>query len=147
MKIRHLTPDVIAAWKAADFTALHSALGLSPWNVSPLPGEIIELGVDQGEPREWMGSAQQRDWRNAQALQRELLEVAGWPDCRKAYEENLREAEDWLAYCQELVDDPTHGGTGTGSDPESRRRKLEDAEAKLAYRRELLDGLDEKLPT
>ena len=51
-----------------------------------------------------------------QALQRELLKVAGWPDCRAAYQENLREAEEWEEYCQELVDHPDRGHSGTGSD-------------------------------
>jgi hypothetical protein len=78
-----------------------------------------------------------------QALQRELLKVAGWPDCRAAYQENLREAEEWEEYCQELVDHPDRGHSGTGSDPASRRRKLGETKAAVADRRRLLAELDE----
>src|SRR5262245_17999477 len=44
-----ITPRAVAAWKAADFGALHSALGLKPWECSPLPREITALGVSRDE--------------------------------------------------------------------------------------------------
>ena len=45
--VTEFTDEVIAAFKAADFHRLHRALGLSPWNASPLPIEIHGLGVSQ----------------------------------------------------------------------------------------------------
>jgi hypothetical protein len=38
---------------------------------------------------------------------------------------------------------PDRGGIGTNSDPASRRRALQEAEADVAYRRQLLEDLDE----
>jgi hypothetical protein len=113
----YLTAEVIVAWHACDFGELHMALNLAPWNYSPLPVEVTALGVTQGLPPDHLLAHQVADWRDAQALQRELLEVAGWPDCRGVYEENLRKAEAWAGYCKLLVDHPERGGTGTGSDP------------------------------
>lgn len=139
-----ITPEVIASWQACDSCALHSALRLHPWNSSPLPREVTCLGVDQGAPPAYLDAFKRRDWRQAQALQRELLKVAGWPtDCRVAYEENLREAEEWAAYCQELIDHPERGPApgSTGADPVSRRQALEEAEADVAYRKKLLADL------
>jgi hypothetical protein len=114
--------------------------------IASVPKGVVarcSLGVNQGSPPECMDQFQRKDWRNAQALQRELLKVAGWPDCRAAYQENLREAEEWEEYCQELVDHPDRGQSGTGSDPASRRRKLGETKAAVADRRRLLAELDE----
>ncbi len=127
-----LTPEVIAAWLAADCSALHCALGLQPWESSPLPREITALGVDDDD-----------DDRPIVELQRKLLAVAGWPDCRRIYEENLRDAQGWARYCADLVRHPEHGGQGTGRDPVSRRAALKQAKAAVAYRKELLAGLED----
>ena len=80
-------------------------------------------------------------WQQAIAFQRELLAMAGWPDCRAAYEENLQKAKDRAAYCQQLLDHPQRGGQGT--DIASRKRALADALAGVAWRQALLDGLKE----
>ena len=80
-------------------------------------------------------------WQHAIAFQRELLAIAGWPDCRAAYEENLQKAKDRAAYCQQLLDHPQRGGQGT--DIASRKRALADALAGVAWRQALLDGLKE----
>jgi hypothetical protein len=124
-----ITPEVIAAWKACDGDALHDLLRLQTFDSSPLPKEITALGVSEDDPRIF-------------ELQRKLLEVAGWPDCRRAYEENLRDAEEWRDYCAKVIVHPLMGGQGTGCDPASRRRSLEEAETEVTYRRALLEGLD-----
>jgi len=80
----------------------------------------------------------QKSYAQAILLQRELLKIAGWPDCRSAYAENLREAEDWAAYCKEMFEHPERGHQGTGSDPKSRRAALKDALEAVAYRKRLL---------
>ncbi len=80
-------------------------------------------------------------------LQRQLLAVAGWPDCRAAYGENLREAEKWRDYCADLVRDPKAGHRGTGDDPQSRRQRLKEAQQEVAYRRKMLAELDVKETT
>lgn len=74
-------------------------------------------------------------------LQRALLEVTGWPDCREAYEHNLAEAEDWRDYCALLVRDSDAGHRGTGSDLASRRQRLKEAREEVAYRKKLLADL------
>jgi hypothetical protein len=77
-----LTPAAIEAFKAGDYHRLHQALGLGPWEPSPLPVEIIgALGVRPGDPPNWPGADNDlwvtRGWPKAQALQRELLAVLG----------------------------------------------------------------------
>ena len=131
---RRISPEAIAAFQAADYSALHLALSLPPWARSPLPREITSFGVSDDD-----------DLRDDQAikLQRELLAAVGWPDCRDAYQQRLADAEKTVAYYTELVRHPDRGGIGTNSDPASRRRALQEAEADVAYRRQLLEDLDE----
>jgi hypothetical protein len=137
-----ITPEAIAAWQAADFTALHRALGLKPWEPSPLPAEITALGCSQDEgpigdsTRFWNGALPK-----AQALQRQLLEVAGWPDCREAYKENLRRAREMASYYRAMVKHPERRHQGTGSDELSLRRKLKEEEREVRYRQRLLREL------
>ena len=71
---RRVTPAAVEAYKARDYMRLHLALGLMPWQPSPLPLEVEGLGVDQGPPPEWVRSYPERvaDWELAQRLQREL---------------------------------------------------------------------------
>jgi hypothetical protein len=68
-----ITPEAVEAFKAGDYRALHRALGLAPWEASPLPIEVTALGVDQGPPGPgadlWVES-----WPKAQELQRLLLQ-------------------------------------------------------------------------
>ena len=145
-KKARITDEVIRAWKACDEDALRVALNLTPWNHSPLPEEITSLGVSQGEPPDWLVDVHHRaDWFKAQKLQRELLNVAGWPNCRQVYRDNLAEASRWQRDCKSLVDNPEYGGQGTRCDPISRQEDLEEAKARVAYRRALLDGLDKKV--
>jgi hypothetical protein len=132
----------IAAWQAADYRALHRALGLGPW-ASPLPAEITACGCSQGDE---VAADSDRCWDRALpkvlAMQRKLLEVAGWPECREAYEGNLREAREWATYCRGLVKHPDRCHRGTGMDLPSLREKLRNAESEVAYRKKLLDELD-----
>src|SRR6188472_3143559 len=98
IRSNRLTPEVIAAWMACDYRALHCALGLQPHEPSPLPREIGALGCSEEDlarvapdsPRLW-----DKALPRSLELQRRLLALAGWPDCREAYETNLREAEEW----------------------------------------------------
>ena len=55
-----------------------AALGLMPWQPSPLPLEIEGLGVDQDEPPAYIARAPHwlADYRLAQELQRELEKAA-----------------------------------------------------------------------
>jgi hypothetical protein len=139
-----IPPQAIDAWRRYDFTALHLALDLAPWEPSPLPAEIDGLGVSEDDPPD---PASANAWDMAYpkdiGLQRQLVAAAGWPDCRTAYEKNLQEAQSWARYCCELVDHPERGGQGTGCDPQSRRQALEEAKADVAYRKKLLADLGE----
>ena len=133
-------PATIAAWQACDWAALHCALGLAPYEASPLPVEITPLGVsehrapDPGSNR--LGDA---SYAKALALQRALIACAGWPDCRGVYEKNLADAKEMRDYYQELVDYPGRGPYGERLD--KRRADLKEAKAEVAYRRRLLAEL------
>ncbi len=41
-----ITPEAVEAYKAGDYIRLHTALGLKPCEVSPLPLSVTPLGVD-----------------------------------------------------------------------------------------------------
>jgi hypothetical protein len=139
---RHINDAALEAWRRADYLALHRALKLHPGSPSPLPSTITPLGVDREDPPDDdSGRAWDRGWYEALELQEALLAVAGFPDCRAAYEENLRQAEERAAYCRELVDNSNKGGQGTGRDPLSRLLALDEAEAEVAWRQQLLDEL------
>jgi hypothetical protein len=125
---------------------LSCALGLDPFGeLSPLPSEILSRGVSPDDPP-FPNSCRVMDksYDKVLAIQRELLAVAGWPDCREAYEKNLAEAEEWRDYCAELVRDPDAGPRGAGMDPAPRRQRLKEAREEVAYRKKLLAGLDAK---
>lgn len=78
MKTREyrITPEAIEAFRAGDCRALHRALGLRPWQPSPLPHSVTGLGVHRGDPpeekTEWSQS-----WPAIQELQRALFKAAG----------------------------------------------------------------------
>ena len=137
---RHITSEAIEAWMRADYMTLLIVLDLHPWETSPLPIEITPLGVseDQIDPDD----SRYREDLKALRLQREFLTIAGWPDCRQAYGENLRDAEDWASYCRKQVEHPSPGQQGTGCDPVSRQENLDEAMARVAYRKKLLVELD-----
>jgi len=135
-----LTPEIVDAWKRADFTALHLLLRLGPWEASPLPLEISLLGCSQDdELPEYPPDRQSLE--RSQALQRQLLAVAGWPDCRKGYEENLRRAEQSAEWARKRFEYLPAGEYGTGTDLETRRQRMLDAEDEVEYRKRLLAGL------
>ena len=71
-----ITDEAVRAFLAGDFHGLHQALGLKPWEASPLPTSITALGVHQGPPPAWE-NPQTSTWAKAQKLQRELLEATG----------------------------------------------------------------------
>jgi hypothetical protein len=66
---RRITPDAIAAFRASDEAALHLALRLPPWHISPLT-------VGDG-PSPYPPNAMGREtWAQAQELRRALEEAA-----------------------------------------------------------------------
>jgi hypothetical protein len=141
-----LTPDIIAAWHACDFSALHHLLRLHPWDSSPLPKEIAGgIGVDQDDLLDFdpdTASPADQALPKVVAIQAELLAVAGWPTgARAAYEENLVEAVELANWCRQQVEHPNPGEIGTGCDPESRHEKMLQAEAEVEYRKELIAEL------
>ena len=140
-----LTPEAIAAWQACDQRALACALGLNSFcDPSPLPSEITAFGVSPDMPPH---PNSDRPWDQAYGkmieLQRELLAVAGWPDCRQAYERNLADAEESRDYYAMLIRDPGARYQGTGMDTASLRQRLKEAREEVAYRKKLLAGLDD----
>lgn len=64
-----VTPEAIAAFEAGDYHGLHRALGLRPWEESPLPASITALGVDPDSRPDWATDF----WPRAVELQGELL--------------------------------------------------------------------------
>lgn len=130
-----ITPEVIASWHAADYSALHSALDLKPWQKSPLPPELH--GIDERK-------APNNKWgRQSLRLQKKLLKLCGWPnDRRHVYEQDLKDAERYRDYRLELVRHPDRGAKGTNCDPAGRRRELEKAQAQVDYQRQLLAELE-----
>jgi hypothetical protein len=89
------------------------------------------LGVDaDDEPPEQDGMAWARGWAEAAALQRELMATAGPPDCRAAYGQNLKEAEEMAAYYRSLL-----------AEGKNVAEELEDALLEVEWRKELLADL------
>ena len=72
-RVHRITPEAVEAYRAGDYIALHMALGLRPWEVSPLPLSVTSLGCDQSLPRDREPSGWFASWEQAQELQR-LLE-------------------------------------------------------------------------
>jgi hypothetical protein len=71
-----LTDEVLRAYQAADYFALHRALQLPPWHLSPLPLSRDPLGVDPDDPPDpddvTLGA---QSWADAVAWQ-EAIEAA-----------------------------------------------------------------------
>ena len=68
-----ITADAIEAFRAGDHGALHRALGLRPWQPSPLPLAVNPLGVDPAQPPAADdGSIWAQAWQLAVELQGEL---------------------------------------------------------------------------
>ena len=71
--LRHrITPDAIEAFIAGDYMALHRALGLAPWEMSPLPAASNALGADPDDPPPGDGTGWYDSWPLAMELQRAL---------------------------------------------------------------------------
>jgi hypothetical protein len=68
---QRITPEAVEAFRAGDFAALHLALGLAPWEASPLPASVTPLGVDSADRHSWG----EETWRQAVALQARLQEA------------------------------------------------------------------------
>jgi hypothetical protein len=60
-----ITPEAVVAFVAGDDMALHRALGLRPWERSP-------LDVDDGPCPDWGGDQWRASWEQAQELRRQL---------------------------------------------------------------------------
>jgi hypothetical protein len=135
-----LTPDIVDAWKRVDFERLHILLRLAPWEPSPLPREITILGCSQDDKLPGY-LPDRKSLERSQALQRQLLAVAGWPDCRHDYEEQLREAEADLIRCRDRVENPPREQYCWIDKPEACRQALDDALDQVEYRKRLLAGL------
>jgi hypothetical protein len=79
---RRITQAAIEAWKACDYSGLHQALGLRPWEMSPLPEELTPLGCSAEPPtlnKNRLGDMWCASWHQAKELQRELMAIAGPP--------------------------------------------------------------------
>jgi hypothetical protein len=74
-----LTPEVLAAWKRADFRELHRVLGLLPCEPGPLPSPPFAYGCREGPPPAGCRPFWRAGWRRAQELQKALLAAAGEP--------------------------------------------------------------------
>jgi len=69
-----ITQDALDAFQAGDYAGLHHALGLKPWEISPLPLSVSPLGCDQGPyPFVGTGSCSEATWEQAQRLQSQIL--------------------------------------------------------------------------
>jgi hypothetical protein len=71
-RMHRITGEAIEAFGAGDYHRLHSALGLRPWEASPLPLEVHGLGVSDGPPPPWW-NRHDESWEQAQQLRRDLL--------------------------------------------------------------------------
>jgi hypothetical protein len=83
-RLSGLTPAAVDAWRAGDYMALHRALGLSPWDASPLPLSVTPLGCDQRTPEQNAKMAYEHrlyhaTWPKALQLQLQLMAIAGNP--------------------------------------------------------------------
>lgn len=73
---RRITPAAVEAFKAGDFMALHRALGLRPWEMSPLPLDVTPLGCDpERPPNHPTATLFAQSFGQAVELQRALLEA------------------------------------------------------------------------
>jgi hypothetical protein len=67
-----ITPEVIEAYQDGDFLRLHRALGLKPWERSPLPQSVTPQSVGE-EPPGPNASAWDASWWQAKAIQELIL--------------------------------------------------------------------------
>ena len=77
-RARHhrITAEAVEAFKAG--ISLHRALGLRPWQCSPLPLEVTALGCGPESPPDSFASRLNESWQLACELQAELRKAAKW---------------------------------------------------------------------
>jgi hypothetical protein len=75
-----ITPEVIEAYQAGDYIRLHRALGLKPWEMSPLPTSVTSLGVSEHPPAGSPVGGWDASWGKAKELQRAILAEIGAAD-------------------------------------------------------------------
>lgn len=66
-----ITPQAVEAYKARDYLALHRALGLYPWEMSPLPDDPLGCNPNWVMPEHTINLFE-LSFPQALALQREL---------------------------------------------------------------------------
>ena len=77
-RAHRVTPDAIEAYVAGDYMRLHRALGLKPYQMSPLPLSVEPLGCDPDEPPTGRpGTGWEASWPLACELQADLIKAAG----------------------------------------------------------------------
>ena len=74
-RAHRITAEAVEAFRAGDFIGLHRALGLAPWQASPLPSPASPLGVDPAvPPSPTDGTAWAVSWPLAVELQKDLAQ-------------------------------------------------------------------------
>ncbi|WP_192243599.1 hypothetical protein [Mesorhizobium silamurunense] len=73
---RRISQAAVEAFKANDYLALHRALSLRPWEMSPLPRDIEPLGCDPERPPNSRTTLFDQSYEQAVELQRALLETS-----------------------------------------------------------------------
>ncbi|RWA62132.1 hypothetical protein [Mesorhizobium sp.] len=71
-----ITPAAVEAFQANDVKALHRALGLRPWEMSPLPRDVEPLGCDPERPPNSRTTLFDQSFEQAVVLQRALMEAS-----------------------------------------------------------------------
>jgi hypothetical protein len=106
-----------------------------------LPRSVTALGVSEGDELLPIECAFDKTIPAALDLQSRLIKAVGWPNCRKAYEENLRKAEDYRDYVA-IGQTFEQGSQGTGDDLVTRRQELVEAEERVRYYEDAIANLD-----
>jgi hypothetical protein len=133
----HLNGAVINAWRRCDTLGLYEALDLAPFERIPLPRVICSLGVDQDDVPE---ADDFHGVRQAQELQKQLLETVGPPDpdaVRGAYQRNLEHHQEMAAFYEKEIQIKR-----PCSNPESQRVWLERDRAAVKHYEKLIAELD-----
>jgi hypothetical protein len=75
---RRISQAAVDAWQRGDVWAVHHALGLAPWEYSPVPLAWGAYGLPS-EPSTHQGTALEQSWAKIRKLQLELYALAGEP--------------------------------------------------------------------
>jgi hypothetical protein len=95
----HISQAAVDAWLAGDTRGLQAALGLGPWQHSPLPWAYAYGYGLPDEPDDADASA--RGWGKCKAYQEQLIALVGLPPIsvkRAVAKKRLAEAEESAAY-------------------------------------------------